>query len=222
MVEGVGMPVGAPGAEVAVVGDSDLLTEALSLALPRLGLEACSIDVRLNRLAGVAASLLRDGCRIAVVVVSPDNISSSIQRLGILSSAGLQVVAVSSIPHPAVADACHAAGVQGVLSAIESLDTLHGVLAKVRGSLPAITAPPGGPCAGVPDDVRRAREQLATLTRREKEVLDCLLEGVPTKEIARRLGVRLATARTHVAAILRKLDATSQVQAVAVARRAAG
>lgn len=210
----------AAGAEVAVVGDGDLLTEALGLALPRLGLAACSIEVRLGNLAEVARGLLRDGCRMAVVVISPDNISGSIQRLGILSSAGLQVLAVSSIAHPAVTKACRGAGVHCVLSTIESLDRLHGALVSVKRSLPEIAAPPGGPFGGVPDDVREAREQIATLTCREEEVLGYLLDGMATKAIASKLGVKMATARSHVAAILRKLSVSSQIQAVAVARRA--
>jgi DNA-binding NarL/FixJ family response regulator len=46
------------------------------------------------------------------------------------------------------------------------------------------------------------------------------LDGVQTKVIARKLGVKLSTARSHVAAILRKLEVNSQIQVAAIARRA--
>jgi DNA-binding CsgD family transcriptional regulator len=44
-----------------------------------------------------------------------------------------------------------------------------------------------------------------TLTGREREVLDLLLQRLETNEIARRLFIGAGTVRTHVAAVLRKL-----------------
>jgi DNA-binding NarL/FixJ family response regulator len=44
------------------------------------------------------------------------------------------------------------------------------------------------------------------LTSREWEVLDLMREGLSTKAIASRLYVSRGTVRTHISAILRKLD----------------
>jgi DNA-binding NarL/FixJ family response regulator len=52
------------------------------------------------------------------------------------------------------------------------------------------------------------------LTRREWEVLDLMGEGATTAEIAKRLFVSPGTVRSHVAAILRKLQVTSREEAI--------
>lgn len=57
------------------------------------------------------------------------------------------------------------------------------------------------------------------LTEREIEVLRLIMQGLPDKAIARRLERSVGTAKSHVKAILMKLDASSRVEAVAVARR---
>jgi PAS domain S-box-containing protein len=57
------------------------------------------------------------------------------------------------------------------------------------------------------------------LTPRQQEVLRLLADGVPAKVIAARLGIAQATARNHIHAILVALDAHSQLEAIAEARR---
>ncbi|SKC72339.1 response regulator [Plantibacter cousiniae (nom. nud.)] len=66
-----------------------------------------------------------------------------------------------------------------------------------------------------------AHPGLATLTPREREVLEQLREGLSNAGIATALGLSEATARTHVSRILVKLDARSRVQAALIAERAA-
>jgi two-component system NarL family response regulator len=58
-----------------------------------------------------------------------------------------------------------------------------------------------------------------SLTQREVDVLQLLAEGRSNKDIARRLSITEGTAKTHVKAILTKLDAISRTEAVAVAHR---
>ena len=57
------------------------------------------------------------------------------------------------------------------------------------------------------------------LTAREAEVMILLAEGASNKEIARRLGISVHTAKFHVGRILDKLDATGRTNAVAHAAR---
>jgi DNA-binding NarL/FixJ family response regulator len=71
----------------------------------------------------------------------------------------------------------------------------------------------------------RGRRQLAvagaagvTLTGREGEVLDLMLQGLETGDIARRLYIAPGTVRTHVAAVLRKLHVPDREAALRLLR----
>lgn len=56
------------------------------------------------------------------------------------------------------------------------------------------------------------------LTPRQLEVLHLLAEGLTDRQIAERLGISTATARTHVERIRHMLRVTSRSQAVTQAR----
>jgi DNA-binding CsgD family transcriptional regulator len=58
-----------------------------------------------------------------------------------------------------------------------------------------------------------------TLTRREREVLRLMGDGLNTAAMARRLQLSRATIRNHVQNILLKLDVHSRLEAVALGRR---
>lgn len=55
------------------------------------------------------------------------------------------------------------------------------------------------------------------LTKREKEILHCMSEGLSTAGIARKLFISPVTVRNHVQSILQKLDVHSKIGAVAYA-----
>jgi DNA-binding NarL/FixJ family response regulator len=55
----------------------------------------------------------------------------------------------------------------------------------------------------------------STLTAREREVLDMLVQGLSKKEIAARLSVSFATVRTHLEHVYKKLHVRTQAEAVA-------
>jgi two-component system NarL family response regulator len=59
----------------------------------------------------------------------------------------------------------------------------------------------------------------ARLTKREKEVLQCMAEGLTNKEIADRLNLGVETIKTHARNIYEKLGAADRAQAVAIALR---
>jgi len=72
---------------------------------------------------------------------------------------------------------------------------------------------------------RKRQEELETqksidqLTRREREVLQALAEGLDSRDIAEKLHITVETERTHMVNILNKLDVHSRLQALVFAER---
>ena len=62
-----------------------------------------------------------------------------------------------------------------------------------------------------------ATAELASLTPRQRQVLDLLVRGHSNREIAKQLGVAQGTVRIHVAAILRALNVRNRTQAALTA-----
>ncbi|TDD80298.1 response regulator [Actinomadura rubrisoli] len=63
-------------------------------------------------------------------------------------------------------------------------------------------------------------QALADLTPREREVLQCMVDGLGRAEIAERLGLSANTVRTHTQNLLAKLGMHSALEAITLAMRA--
>jgi DNA-binding NarL/FixJ family response regulator len=70
------------------------------------------------------------------------------------------------------------------------------------------------------EEGNRQPRALQPLTRREREVLQCMVDGLSRNQIAERLGMSPNTVRTHVQNVLHKFDVHSSLRAVALARQA--
>jgi len=66
----------------------------------------------------------------------------------------------------------------------------------------------------------RARDRLAVLTEKEREVVVLVGSGLSNAEIARKLFMSEGTAKAHVSRILTKLDCANRVQAAILAHEA--
>jgi DNA-binding NarL/FixJ family response regulator len=66
--------------------------------------------------------------------------------------------------------------------------------------------------AGTTPRAEEARRRLAALTERELAIAEAIGEGLSNAEIARRLYLSIPTVKSHVSAILHKLDAANRVQ----------
>lgn len=60
----------------------------------------------------------------------------------------------------------------------------------------------------------------SSVTRRQRQVLQLLADGLSTDGAAKRLGLSAETVRTHTKATIRRLDARDRAHAVAIALRA--
>lgn len=69
------------------------------------------------------------------------------------------------------------------------------------------------------EQAKEAQQAIASLTPREKEVLQALGEGLDSPAIAERLNISVDTERNHVARILTKLGVHSRLQALVFALR---
>jgi two-component system nitrate/nitrite response regulator NarL len=88
-------------------------------------------------------------------------------------------------------------------------------LSAAFGSAPAgAPAPPQGLPAPAPAEA--VDDQIASLSPREREILELIARGDSNKEIARALSIAETTVKIHVQHILRKLDLSSRVQAAVV------
>ncbi len=85
---------------------------------------------------------------------------------------------------------------------------------------PAAGSPTGAGSTGSGPDVAKAQQGLPEpLSPRELEVLNLLVEGLSNQEIADKLIISLATAKTHVRNILNKLAVDDRTQAAVHAMR---
>lgn len=65
-------------------------------------------------------------------------------------------------------------------------------------------------------------DRIASLTPREREILDLLAEGLANQEIARELHLAERTVKTHVSSVLAKLRVASRTRAALLARDLSG
>ena len=119
-----------------------------------------------------------------------------------------------------VFDALRAGAAGFLIKDTEPADMLRAIrLAAAGESLlsPSVTRRVIQSLQGRGSPVRRPHPQLAALTDREREVLALIGEGLNNEEIATRLFVSPATARTHVSRAMLKLGARDRAQLVVIA-----
>lgn len=68
-------------------------------------------------------------------------------------------------------------------------------------------------------EAKSAPDPLAGVSPREREVFSLLLDGMPNKLIARRLGISEKTVKSHLTSIFREIGVTDRVQAILWAER---
>ena len=108
-----------------------------------------------------------------------------------------------------------ASGAAGyLLKDSSAADVVRGIRAAAAGG-----APLDPQAARLLLEARDAPDPLAGISPREREVLALLLDGLPNKLIAQRLGISEKTVKTHLTNIFRRIGVTDRVQAVLWAER---
>lgn len=169
-----------------------------------------------------AVELTRSTSPDAVVIDAelPDGGGLAATRL-ILQAAGVDVVLLlrAATDH-VISDALHAGAKGLLLKDAEPAELVAAVRAVSAGNAllaPAIARRLVEEFVAHPQRPAATPEQLAELTTRELEVLELVACGLSNEEIAGRLVVTHATAKTHVSRILCKLDVRDRAQLVVLA-----
>ncbi|CAI9402070.1 response regulator [Aestuariimicrobium sp. T2.26MG-19.2B] len=187
--------------DIEVVAEGGDGSEALPL-VRRHHPDVVLMDIRMPGLDGLAA--------LRQIVEDP-------------SLSGSKVVMLTTFELDEYVFAALEAGASGfVIKDAEPDEIVRAVRAAAAGEgmlSPTVTKRVIGRFASPAGHGRRARPHpgLSQLTEREKEVLGLVAEGLNNDEIAGRLVISKATARTHVGNILGKLGARDRAQLVVIA-----
>ena len=135
----------------------------------------------------------------------------------------VSIVVISDSTDPEVIASTIAAGVRGWVlpsaSLGELVQTLHGVRNGGTWLPPYVTTVA---LEGLLDAEKKrvvSREALSKLSEREREILDCLAQGMTREEIGEYYRLSPHTVRTHINHVLRKLQVHSTLAAVSVANK---
>jgi two-component system nitrate/nitrite response regulator NarL len=199
--------------DVLVVTDVRLYREGLAEVLDR------HEDLRVVGAAADAASAIaavrRSPCDVAVVDLGTDEGLAAVRELG-LAAPDVRMVALAVTEEADEVIAWAEAGISAFVTRDGSIaDLVSAVAGAMQDELPCsgriaaalmrrVAALASEPSALAP----RAR-----LTRREREIVALIDEGLANKEIAARLRIELPTVKNHVHHILEKLGARRRSEA---------
>lgn len=131
---------------------------------------------------------------------------------------GARVIGLTALADPVGRAELVRSGFHGYLTKDVSLERF---VSSLRAALAGDPVAPLEPSRWTPPsrtaEERHAEMITSHLTPREREVLERLVEGLRSEEIARRLSASPNTVRTHIQSILAKLQVHSRLQAVTFA-----
>jgi len=186
-------------AGLELVGEAETGREAVALARS-VTADVVLMDIRMPELDGLAA--LRE--------ISAD------PALG-----GVHVVMLTTFELDEYVFAALQAGASGfMIKDSEPTELLRAIHAAASGEAlmsPSVTRTVIETFAGRPAGAASEHPRLGELTEREREVLGLVGQGLNNAEIAERLWITKATARTHVSHIMLKLGARDRAQLVVIA-----
>ena len=203
---------------VLIVDDHTMLADALGRALNSRGFLCSVADL------GSAESVAEQAARIAPDLVLLDLDLGAVDGLDlvpVLRASGCRVLLVTSCEDRRRLAAGVAAGAVGWIAKARPFEELLDAAQSAYRDRPLLAAErlhslsAAGRESAQSD--RHTGMKVATLTPREREVLDAMVRGDSARDMAESFVVSIGTIRSHIASVLLKLGVSSQLAAVAVA-----
>ena len=199
---------------LVVCDDNRILCEALASILRARGHSVLAIATSVTDSIAAVAANRPDACLLDLCF--PDGSGLDVARAIRRSHPETKIVVVSCVSDPAVMSQAKKIGVVGFLRKDQKPETLAGALDVI--SAGRVAFDPGS--SRQPN--RRTRpspqeDMLRKLTPREKQVLQRIVAGQSTGQMAREMEIATSTLRSHIGSMLTKLGAHSRVEAAAIA-----
>lgn len=198
---------------VIVYADQRLFGEAFAEALRRAGAQA----VATSSYAEAVRAVERAAPDLVVVDVHPRSAAAFTLVQWVRRRPGVRIACLDS-DDPAVRHSCLEIGADLAMSKRQPLqDIVERLLGHPAGGQPPASRARPRRSARVRRPPREAPLAARFLTRRERDVLRLLVAAQSTKDIARRLGITVPTARGYIQSAFTKLGVHSRVEAVTYA-----
>jgi DNA-binding NarL/FixJ family response regulator len=211
---------------ILIVEDHVLFAESLALALSLEGYDARRLPLPAEggAMATVRSLALRASPRTVLLDLDLGRFGDGVALIAPLARAGANVVVVTASEDRSRWGACMRQGARKVHPKSGPLQDVLGTVRRLHEGLPVVTREELEFLleAWQEEDAAlvQMRRHLERLTPREREVLGSLINGQDVRSIAGASVVSEATVRTQVKSILAKLEVSSQLAAVGMARHA--
>jgi DNA-binding NarL/FixJ family response regulator len=209
-------------ARALVVDDHPVFAEALAALLEKNeDIEVVGTAGRVEEAFTLATELKPDVAIVDVIMGTANGLGLTARLTEELRT---RVVVVSCRDDPATAASAIRAGASAFISKDsppqELLDALRGALHGHTWLSPRLLTGVLRELTGETPPPRPAEQQVAALSRRERDVLGYLVAGMTRAQIAEKLLLSVNTVRSHVQRVLAKLGVHSTLEAAALGRRA--
>jgi two-component system, NarL family, nitrate/nitrite response regulator NarL len=199
--------------------DNRIFCEALASMLQARGHPVLAIATTANDSIAAIATNRPDACLLDVRF--PDGSGLDVARTIRNSVPETRIVVFSCVTDPAVVSEARKIGVAGFLRKDQKPATITDALEMI--STGRVAFDPGSlrqpSWRTMPSPPSPTEDLLRKLTLRERQVLQRIVAGQSTEQMAREMNLATSTLRSHIGHVLSKLGAHSRVQAAAIARR---